>query len=365
MPIKRLQISGVRNLKPLSLTPSLGVNFIYGENGSGKSSLLEALYILANGKSFRHHLLKPVIQHSMDSCVLFSEIIDSRMGIARLGVQRSRNGEKTIKLNGDAIHSQAEATAWLPVQIIEPNTFKLLSGSPQERRQFIDWGVFHVEHSFLNQWREFKKLLLQRNAVLKKGKPDWLHVWDKGFVKAANAVNVARKAYIERLVPVFEHTLSRLDDNLDIQLSFYPGWERNSDLIEILNKQRERDIQIGHTQSGPQRAELRIKTNGINAADVLSRGQQKAVVAALKLSQGLLFQQETERSTIYLVDDLASELDETHRFALCQLLEDLKCQVFITSIEHNSISDEWQPEGSKMFHVEHGNITDTTNTVNK
>jgi DNA replication and repair protein RecF len=360
MPIKRLQISGVRNLQPLSLTPSSGVNFIYGENGSGKSSLLEAVYILANGKSFRHHLLKPVIQHEMDCCVLFSEIDDNRMGHARLGVQRSRNGDKAIKLNGEALHSQADASTWLPVQIIEPNTFKLLSGSPQERRQFIDWGVFHVEHSFLNQWREFKKLLQQRNAVLKKGEPDWLNVWDKGFVKAANSVNVSRKAYIERLLPVFQHTLSRLDANLDVHLSFYPGWERNSELIDILQKQRERDLQIGHTQYGPQRAELRIKIDNMNAADVLSRGQQKVVVAALKLSQGVLFQQETDRSTIYLVDDLASELDETHRFALCQLLEDLKCQVFITSIEHNSISDQWKPEGYKMFHVEHGSVTDKT-----
>jgi DNA replication and repair protein RecF len=360
MPIKRLKLSGVRNLQPLSLTPAQGVNFIYGENGSGKSSLLEAVYILATGKSFRHHLLKPVIQFDMDECILFSEIEDNRLGYGRLGVRRSRSGDKAIKLNGEALHSQAAASFWLPVQIIEPNTFKLLSGSPQERRQFIDWGLFHVEQSFLERWREFKKLLQQRNAVLKKHQPEWLDVWDKGFVKAANAVNESRLAYIERLLPVFQHTLRRLDANLDVQLSFYPGWEKKSDLIDILRKQRDRDLQIGHTQSGPQRAELRIKVGNMNAADILSRGQQKAVVAALKLSQGVLFQQETERSTIYLVDDLASELDENHRFALCQLLEDLKCQVFITSIEHNSISDQWKPAGCKMFHVEQGHISDKT-----
>lgn len=356
MPIKRLQITGVRNLHATSLTPSSGVNFIYGENGSGKSSLLEALHILANGKSFRHHLLKPVIKNTMDECVLFSEITDLRFGNARLGIRRSKNGEKDIKLNGDVIYSQADISSWLPLQIIEPNTFMLLSGSPQERRKFIDWGVFHVEHSFLSQWREFRKLLKQRNAVLKKQEVEWLDVWDKGFVKASNNINILRKQYIERLVPVFEHTLGRLDDNLKVSLSFYPGWEKKAELIDILNRQRERDIQVGHTQSGPQRAELRIKVDGLLAADVLSRGQQKTVVAALKLAQGVLFQQETQRSTIYLVDDLASELDEKHRFALCQLLEDLKCQVFITSIDQNSISAHWRPEGSKMFHVEHGHI---------
>ena len=356
MPIRRVQISAVRNLQPLSLTPSLGVNFIYGDNGSGKSSLLEALYLLASGKSFRQTQFKPVIQHDQDQCVLFAEIDDARLGQARLGCQRSRSGDKLLKLNGDVINSQAEASFWLPMQIIEPNTFRLLSGGPGERRQFIDWGVFHVEHNFLVIWREFKKLLQQRNAVLKKQQADWLGVWDKGFVKAAVAVNQARVTYIESLLPVFEDTLRRLDDKLEVRLSFYPGWERGSELQTILDKQQSRDLQLGYTQSGPQRAELRIKVGNLNAVDVLSRGQQKTVVAALKLAQGALFQQQTERSMIYLIDDLASELDEQHRFTLCQLLEDLKCQVFMTSIERDSISAHWQPRQSKMFHVEQGLI---------
>jgi len=358
MPIRRFQASGVRNLQPLSFSPSPGVNFIYGENGSGKSSLLESLYLLATGKSFRHHQLKPVIQHGADQCVLFAEIDDNRLGNGRLGCQRGLNGDKLLKLNGENLQAQAIASSWLPVQIIEPNTFKLLAGAPSERRHFIDWGVFHVEHDFLNKWREFKKLLQQRNAVLKKQQTDMLSIWDKGFVRAAIEVNEARKRYIERLLPVFNQTLNRLDEKLDVELSFFPGWDRKSELQDVLEKQSERDLNLGYTQSGPQRAELRIKVGSVNAADVLSRGQQKSVVAALKLSQGALFQQETERSTIYLVDDLASELDEKHRFALCQLLEDLKCQVFITSIEHSSISAQWRPEGCKMFHVEQGRVTE-------
>ena len=213
-----------------------------------------------------------------------------------------------------------------------------------------------MEHEFLTLWREFKKLLQQRNAVLKKQQADWLAVWDKGFVRAAVAVNQARLNYIEALLPVFEDTLRRLDDKLEVRLSFYPGWERGAELQEILDRQQSRDLQLGHTQSGPQRGELRIKIGTLNAVDVLSRGQQKTVVAALKLAQGALFQRQTGRSMIYLIDDLASELDEKHRFTLCQLLEDLKCQVFMTSIERHSISAKWQPQASKMFHVEQGRV---------
>ena len=115
---------------------------------------------------------------------------------------------------------------------------------------------------------------------------------------------------------------------------------------------------LGYTQAGPHRAELRIKVDKQPAAEILSRGQQKTVVAALKIAQGALFQQETGRRTIYLVDDLASELDEKHRFALCKLLEDLKCQVFITSIDKEKLTDIWQPVASKVFHVEQGQVSE-------
>ena len=140
MPIRRVQFSGIRNLEPLSLIPSVGVNFIYGENGSGKSSLLEALFLLASGRSFRQSQFKPVIQHDQDQCVLFAELDDAKLGLGKLGCQRARNGDKLLKLNGELLSSQAEASFWLPMQIIEPNTFRLLAGGPNERRQFIDWG---------------------------------------------------------------------------------------------------------------------------------------------------------------------------------------------------------------------------------
>jgi len=358
MPIRRLQISGVRNLQPLNLNFSPSVNFIFGQNGSGKSSLLESIHLQATGKSFRHHQIKPVIQQGKDECILFSEVEDSAFGITKIGSQRSLKGEKALKINGQNVASQSEASKLLPVQIIEPNTFKLLSGSPQERRQFIDWGVFHVEQIFLGEWKNLKKQLQQRNAVLKKGEEQWLDVWSKGFIESALKINQLRIDYLTKFKPYFEQSLAKLDPELKVELNYYPGWERKSELIDVLIKQKERDLQLGYTQSGPQRAELRIKVNGVNAADMLSRGQQKSVVAALKIAQGGLLKAETGRNTIYLVDDLASELDESHRLAFCHLLEELGSQVFITSIESDSVSSSWNPVNSKMFHVEHGQITE-------
>lgn len=357
MPIRHLRISGVRNLQPLVIDPHPNVNFIYGENGSGKTSILESIALMASGKSFRTSQLKHVMSHEHDRVEMRVDIEDPDRGDCEMESLRLRGGDHLLKLNGSILTSQAEAAHWLPVQIIEPNTFKLLSGSPEERRAFIDWGVFHVEHRFMEQWKTFRKHLKQRNAVLKQKQAEWLDVWNSGFIEGAEAIDAQRRDYLTRFKPEFVRILNELDSAISVTLAYYPGWDKDSKLADILDRQQERDMMLGYTQSGPHRAELRIKCDKQPAAEILSRGQQKTVVAALKIAQGSLFQQESGRQTIYLVDDLASELDEKHRFALCKLLEELKCQVFITSIDKEKLTDVWKPVSSKVFHVEHGELT--------
>ncbi|MEC7546027.1 MAG: DNA replication/repair protein RecF [Pseudomonadota bacterium] len=360
MPVRHLRISGVRNLQPLVIDPHPHVNFIYGDNGSGKTSVLEGIAVMASGKSFRTSQLKHVLSHDQDRLEMRFSIEDPNMGSCEMESLRLKGGDHLLKLNGSVLTSQAEAAHWLPVQIIEPNTFKLLSGSPEERRAFIDWGVFHVEQSFMEQWKTFRKHLKQRNAVLKQKEEEWLDVWNAGFIEAAEHIDNERQAYLKRFKPEFERILHELDPTISVTLAYYPGWEKDSKLADVLSRQQERDMVLGYTQSGPHRAELRIKCDKQPAAEILSRGQQKTVVSALKIAQGSLFQQESGRQTIYLVDDLASELDEKHRFALCKLLEDLKCQVFITSIDKEKLTDVWQPVASKVFHVEHGKLEECT-----
>lgn len=358
MPIRHLQIRGVRNLQPLDLDLHPGVNFIYGANGSGKTSILEAIVLMAAGKSFRTSQLKHVMAHDADRIEMVVDIEDESLGNCQLDSLRLKSGDHLLKLNGSVLTAQTEAAQWLPVQVIEPTTFELLSGSPEIRRQFIDWGVFHVEHTFIEQWKIFRKQLKQRNSVLKQKEMEWLPVWTKGFVESALVIDQYRRDYLKRFKPEFERILKLLDADIQVNLAYYPGWDKDSELLEVLDKQQERDLVLGYTQAGPHRAELRIKVDKQPAAEILSRGQQKTVVAALKIAQGALFQQESGRRTIYLVDDLASELDEKHRFALCKLLEDLKCQVFITSIDKEKLTDIWQPIASKVFHVEQGKISE-------
>lgn len=355
MPIRHVDIRGVRNLAPLDIVPSPQVNFIYGDNGSGKTSVLEAIHLLAAGKSFRGSQIRQVLNHDADRCEIRLGIDSPDESDTRsLYHLRLKNGDHLFRLDDSLLGSQAQVATLLPVQVIEPNTFRLLSGSPEDRRQFLDWGVFHVEPRFIDEWRQFRQTLKQRNSALKQNEADWLDAWNKGFIESSILIDRFRRQYLELMSVEFQTTLKLLDPELDVRLNYYPGWERDAELAEVLERQKERDIQLGYTQAGPHRAELRITVNKVPAAEVLSRGQQKTVVAALKLAQGIVFKQQSGRAPIYLVDDLASELDARHRLALCQVLEDLKCQVFITSIEKKQLMDGWAPADYKVFHVEHG-----------
>lgn len=361
MPIQGLTIEGLRNLQPLSILPSARVNFIYGDNGSGKSSLLEAIYILASGKSFRTSQLKHAFKSEHDQLKLSITLAQEDDSECLIESQRTRSGNHLLKMAGSVLKQQADAAQQLPVLILDPNTFKLLSGSPEERRQFIDWGVFHVEHTFMEHWKIYKQQLKQRNALLKEKDTQWLATWNAGFVESAMCIDQHRKQYLEDFTPEFKRILVMLDSTIEVELNYYAGWEKGADLHSILTKQEERDLQLGYTQSGPHRGELRIKVGKQPAAERLSRGQQKSVVSALKIAQGTMLKTRKQRTPIYLIDDLASELDQSHRFALCRLLEDLKCQVFVTSIDKDSLLQAWQTtQNFKMFHVEHGNIQEQT-----
>jgi DNA replication and repair protein RecF len=237
--------------------------------------------------------------------------------------------------------------------------FRLLEGSPQLRREYIDWGVFHVEHNFIQVWRDFKKAHQTRNAILRNGGCSEAErgIWHASLADLANQINLMRQAYIQRLKPVFDKYMSQLNPELDIQLAFYQGWTKDREYLDILNDNWESDLKQGYTQLGPQRADLRIKSESKPAVEVLSRGQQKMVVCALKLAQAEIYQQASEKPCIFLVDDLGAELDINHRKALCTLLESLKCQVFVTAVEESQMADCWSVSSQlKKFHVEHGTL---------
>ncbi|MDN3647675.1 DNA replication/repair protein RecF [Reinekea marina] len=355
MSIDTLSVQGVRNLANTQLNLSPNVNIFYGLNGAGKTSLLESIHLLSMARSFRQARTKTVVSHELDELLITAK--DSDLGL--LAVRRTAKGQVQIRQNGQSLASLAELVQQKPLQLIDSSSFSLLEGSPSDRRQFLDWGVFHQFPNFHSDWQKLQKSLKNRNSLLRSGKLSKaeFEVWEREYLSCSERIDQARKGYLEGFVPCFHEVLSALIELPELRIHYYRGWDRSKPLNEVIEHQRERDQKLGYTQSGPQRADMRIKTGKLNAADVLSRGQQKLVVCALKIAQSVYLQSQQKMPTTFLLDDLPAELDQNHIQKLGALMERLEGQVFMTCVDPKPLSNFWnKPEQVKMFHVEHGAV---------
>ena len=357
MSLQSFYCQGVRNLETQQITFSPQLNLLYGVNGSGKTSMLEAIHLLALGRSFRTHLLNRVINHHQPLLTIHGKILDKNNFEIPVGLQRSKEGTRQIKVANDVVPSAAELAKLLPVKVINPDSYQLLEAGPTVRRKFIDWGVFHVEHLFLECWRKCQRLLQQRNQALKQGGGE-LWAWDKGLVEVAEQIKIMRNEYLQQLFPIFNQVLEQLAELPTLKLSYWPGWDPESEYQQGLSQNRQRDQKQGFTQAGPHRCDLKVTCKGQPAYEVLSRGQQKVVVNSLLLAQGILLREKQQKQCIYLVDDLPAELDCKHRQRLGAKLIELEAQVFVTGIEKQELLQSFNsaPHSPTMFHVEHGEL---------
>ncbi len=361
MGLERLDIQAVRNLTGIKLTQLQAANIFYGDNGGGKTSVLESVYLLGMARSFRGAHIKPIINHKQDQCVVYGELRRGLTGKLSVGVSRDRQGGFEAHVGGKRVVSAAELAAQMPMQVINAESFNLLTGSPVDRRRYLDWGVFHVEHRYHETWRRFQRCIKQRNSLLRHGKisPAELTSWNREFVDTGDAIDAMRKAYLAVLAPAFGALLKRLSPQFGkTEIRYRRGWDASSGLNEALATSEKSDLEQGFTHIGPQRADLRLVYKGHDAGATMSRGQQKLVVCALKLAQGQLLGEKQGQTCVYLVDDLPSELDEGHCRRVCEVLAELKAQVFLSCVQREDIGKYWPQLASPaaMFHVEHGAI---------
>jgi DNA replication and repair protein RecF len=349
VPIQRFTAQNFRCLESIEFEADPQYNLIYGRNASGKTSILEAIAYLGRGKSFRGAATSDLVRHGAQEFVLFGEIDDGER-TAKVGVRNSHDGLET-RIDGENDGGAAALASALPLQIIDPDVHELVAGAPDQRRRYLDWIAFHVEHDYLESWRRFRRALKQRNAALRSGTTGAvLDRWNSEFADLAVKVDGGRRSALAVVLEgLHEAGLDLLGS--EVGFDYRPGWNEEKGLLLALEESAGRDLQHGNTQFGPHRADLKLSYDARRARKLVSRGQQKLLACAMVLAASETAQTALERPLLLLLDDPGAELDREALGRLMQRVAGLGCQVVATSLEPDA---PLFPARARTFHVEHG-----------
>jgi DNA replication and repair protein RecF len=353
MPLRRVQVTDFRCLHSASLDLDPKFTLISGPNASGKTSLLESLYVLGRGRSFRTRRLAHLIRRGAERFIVFGEA-DAVVGRVALGVEGSASGVRA-KIAGATPPTLAELALRLPVQIIDPEVHRLIEEGPSRRRRYLDWGVFHVEQAFVGSWQRYQQALKQRNAALKSGDVGVVTAWDADLVRYGEVISDARLRYVEALTrPAAEIGRDLL--GMELGLSYRPGWPKVQTFAASLKDSLTHDREMGSTQVGPHRAELGIRLDGVSVKDRISRGQQKLLAATLLMAQIKLFPADAAVQPTLLLDDPAAELDDERLARLILQVSGQSLQLVITTL-HGDFAAFGSP--GRRYSVAGGAVTPT------
>lgn len=356
MKFESLRIARLRCLQDVSLRLSPGINVFAGANGAGKTSILEAGYLLSHANSFRSGTREMLISRGQNTASVFAELVSGDGGRHRLGFGKE-SGRWTARVDGENAVSLGAMVQQCAVVCFEPGSHALIAGASDQRRRYLDWGVFHVEHDFLIAWRRYQRALKQRNVVLRSSGTSGaaLEPWERELSANAVVIDGFRETYVAMLRPhlaAFSEAL--LPELGSIDFRYRRGWSDDVDLDIALFERRERDVGRGHTTLGPHRADWSLAFEHAPLREHLSRGQEKLCALACVLAQASLFAERRGEWPIICLDDLASELDHTHQQWVVDQLKARDAQVLITGTEVPAALAGGQ---ATMFHVEQGTVT--------
>ena len=355
MNIEQLRIRGLRCLSHVELQLAPGINVFVGANGAGKTSVLESVFLLSRGRSFRGGAREALAQRGGTGCSVFAELRHADLQPHRLGLGQE-GGRWEAKLNGVRVNLSSLVHE-CAVVCFEPGSHALIAGPAEERRRYLDWGVFHVEHAFLDTWRRYQRALQQRNSLLRAGPAleDALFApWEAELARAAEVLDQLRQTYLDRLRTRLTASAAGLLPELgQLTLHYRRGWPAEHDLAEQLRSQRKRDMARGHTVLGAHRADWSIAFAQAPLREHLSRGQEKLTALACVLAQAELHKECRGEWPVVCLDDLASELDQAHQAAVVAQLHAAGAQILLTGTE---LPQPLQSLAAQVFHVEQGEL---------
>lgn len=361
MYITKIRLQNFRNFAVADFSPHKNLNIIYGNNGAGKSSLLEAVHVLGFGRSFRTSKPDTFINDLHKRASGFCEFQNGE-GVSKLGFSRSKQEGNLFSLDGEKTKKIADIARLLPVQIFTPQSSDLILGPPLGRRRYLDWLLFHVEHKFQLINGRYNNCLSQRNALLKQfdytqsnefKKQD---VWLDQLAELGESISALRESYINRLNSEISALYSKFSPELNVVLRYTTGWDKNNSLKDSMSNKLERDLFKGSTSNGPHKADLQFMVDDKNAAEYMSRGQLRLLVSLLLLAEVKVLKELTGKQSVFLVDDISAELDEATREKFITTVLEQDTQVFVTAIEKQQMSFVQTYNNKKVFHVKHNHV---------
>lgn len=357
MRLAELRIENLRNIAAAQVVLAPRVNLFVGGNGAGKTSVLEAAYLLSHGRSFRGGRQEALTRLGQKQLSVFGRVRREDGLERRVGMVRGEDGWEA-RVDGRTPDGLIDVLREVAIVCFEPGSHELIAGPGEGRRRFLDWGVFHVEPEFGAMSKRFRKALRQRNALLRSGgRADDLTPWNIELASCAERIDSWRRTYVDRWREDLRKVLAQLLPELGaVDVIYRCGWPNGESLAAVLAERVERDRARGHTGSGPHRADWVLSFELAPQREHLSRGQEKLCALACALSQASLFAELRGEWPVVCLDDLASELDRDHQAAVLAWLGEVAVQVLITGTEPPATLANPGLD-DRTFHVEQGRVT--------
>ena len=352
MRLTQLKFSGFRCYHQQEFTFDQRINVLHGANGSGKTSVLEAIYYLSTGKSFRSSRSRNLINHQADDLAVYARYLDDHQNTGDLGVSLNKQLKKKLKLNQQTINNQATLAHLMPVVSIDPDSYLFLDKPPKFRRTFLDWLVFHVKPEYLDVWGKASRCQQQLNQLYKNKNQQDLPYWESQYVQWANQLNALRKKVFNDLQDkVIEKIGAFIPELGHLEVRYHQGWSTESTLQEQLLHDADKNRLYGSLQHGVHKMDIRNHINNQLAQDCLSRGQKKLISIIYYLCFIELLTEECGVTPILCLDDMDAELDLEKTRILCDFIEHSNHQVFITTVDPSKLTSVLND--AAMFHVKH------------